>query len=52
LKRCVVAEPKHGEKWQAVSKAVENSHQPTESILKKVVIALAKEEKVAEDSKH
>jgi pre-mRNA-processing factor 6 len=52
LKRCVVAEPKHGEKWQAVSKAVENSHQPTESILKKVVIALAKEEKAAEDSKH
>ncbi|KAK2452037.1 protein STABILIZED1 [Trifolium repens] len=52
LKRCVVAEPKHGEKWQAVSKAVENSHQPTESILKKVAIALAKEEKAAEDSKH
>jgi pre-mRNA-processing factor 6 len=52
LKRCVAAEPKHGEKWQAISKAVENSHQPTESILKKVVIALGKEEKAAEDSKH
>lgn len=52
LKRCVAAEPKHGEKWQPVSKAVENSHQPTESILKKVVIALGKEEKAAEDSKH
>ncbi|XP_045789815.1 protein STABILIZED1-like [Trifolium pratense] len=49
LKRCVVAEPKHGEKWQAVSKAVENSHQSTESILKKVVIA---QEKAAEDGKH
>ncbi|KAJ1410619.1 Tetratricopeptide-like helical domain superfamily [Sesbania bispinosa] len=52
LKRCVAAEPKHGEKWQAVSKAVENSHQPTESILKKVVVALGKEENAAESSKH
>ncbi|KAG5524216.1 hypothetical protein RHGRI_031025 [Rhododendron griersonianum] len=43
LKRCIAAEPKHGEKWQAVSKAVENSHQPTEALLKKVVVALGKE---------
>ncbi|XP_021716471.1 protein STABILIZED1-like isoform X1 [Chenopodium quinoa] len=34
LKRCVTAEPKHGEKWQAISKAVEDAHQPTEAILK------------------
>ncbi|GFZ05692.1 pre-mRNA splicing factor-like protein [Actinidia rufa] len=52
LKRCIAAEPKHGEKWQAISKAVENSHQPTEAILKKVVVALGKEESSAESSKH
>ncbi|KHN36627.1 Pre-mRNA-processing factor 6 [Glycine soja] len=52
LKRCIAAEPKHGEKWQAISKAVENSHQPTESILKKVVVALGKEENAAENNKH
>ncbi|XP_021748892.1 protein STABILIZED1-like [Chenopodium quinoa] len=47
LKRCVAAEPKHGEKWQSISKAIENAHQPTEAILKKLVIALGKEEKAA-----
>lgn len=51
LKRCVAAEPKHGEKWQAISKAVENSHQPTEAILKKVVVSLGKEENAAENGK-
>ncbi|CDP02726.1 unnamed protein product [Coffea canephora] len=51
IKRCVAAEPKHGEKWQAISKAVENSHQPTEAILKKVVVSLGKEENSAENSK-
>ncbi|KAH9727047.1 TPR REGION domain-containing protein [Citrus sinensis] len=40
LNRCIAAEPKHGEKWQAISKAVENSHCPTEAILMKVVNAL------------
>ena len=49
--RCVAAEPKHGEKWRAISKAVENSHQPTEAILKKVIVALGKEENVAENGK-
>ncbi|XP_031482456.1 protein STABILIZED1 [Nymphaea colorata] len=44
LKRCIAAEPRHGEKWVAISKAVENSHQPTEVILKKVVVSLGKEE--------
>ncbi|KAK7825987.1 protein STABILIZED1 [Quercus suber] len=52
LKRCIAAEPKHGEKWQAISKAVENSHQPTEAILKKLVVALGKEESAAENSRH
>ncbi|KAL3526997.1 hypothetical protein ACH5RR_011653 [Cinchona calisaya] len=51
IKRCVAAEPKHGEKWQVVAKAVENSHQPTEAILKKVVVSLGKEENSAENDK-
>ncbi|KAH7528301.1 hypothetical protein FEM48_Zijuj05G0058200 [Ziziphus jujuba var. spinosa] len=51
LRRCVGATPKYGEKWQAISKAVENSHQPIEVILKKVVVALGKEESAAENSK-
>ncbi|KAL3680864.1 hypothetical protein R1sor_023820 [Riccia sorocarpa] len=46
LKRCSAAEPRHGERWTRVSKAVENAHQPTEAILKKVVVALGKEEGV------
>lgn len=50
LKRFVAAEPKHGEKWQATAKAVENSHEPTESILKKVVATLKKEENLAENN--
>ncbi|KAI8548554.1 hypothetical protein RHMOL_Rhmol07G0281200 [Rhododendron molle] len=48
LKRCIAADPKHGEKWQALSKAAENSHQPTEVILKKVAVALGKGETFAE----
>lgn len=51
VKRCIAAEPKHGEKWQSISKAVENSHQPTEAILKKVLLALEREEDAAESSK-
>ena len=47
LKRCVAAEPKHGERWAAISKAVENSHLPVEAILKKAVVALGKEENPA-----
>ncbi|KAJ4905681.1 Protein STABILIZED1 [Raphanus sativus] len=38
LAKCVDYEPKHGEKWQAVSKAVENAHQPVEAILNKVLL--------------
>ncbi|KAG2297478.1 hypothetical protein Bca4012_003282 [Brassica carinata] len=45
LAKCLAREPKRGEKWQAISKAVENAHQPTEVILNKVLIALSKEEK-------
>ncbi|CAD6332718.1 unnamed protein product [Miscanthus lutarioriparius] len=46
LKRCVAAEPKHGEKWQAISKTVENSHLPVEALLKKAVVELDVEENV------
>ncbi|CAI9110615.1 OLC1v1010671C1 [Oldenlandia corymbosa var. corymbosa] len=52
LKRCVAAEPKHGEVWQAIAKAVENSHQTTEAILKKVVVSIGKEESSAENNRH
>ncbi|ERN19157.1 hypothetical protein AMTRI_Chr10g232660 [Amborella trichopoda] len=44
LDRCVSAEPRHGPRWTQVSKAIENSHQPIEAILKKVVVALGKDE--------
>ncbi|KAI6672736.1 hypothetical protein NL676_000642 [Syzygium grande] len=44
LMRSVTAEPKYGEKWQVILKVVENSHQPTKAISKKVVVALGKEE--------
>uniref|UniRef100_A0A1J3G438 Protein STABILIZED1 n=1 Tax=Noccaea caerulescens TaxID=107243 RepID=A0A1J3G438_NOCCA len=47
LDKCVASEPKHGEKWQAISKAVENAHQSVEFILKKVVAAMNNEEKAA-----
>ncbi|GKE71556.1 protein stabilized1, partial [Tanacetum coccineum] len=52
LTKCIAAEPKHGEKWQQISKAVENSHQPVEAILKKLAITLGKEEKAAKENKH
>ncbi|KAF5201590.1 Pre-mrna-splicing factor [Thalictrum thalictroides] len=48
LNRCTAAEPKHGEKWQAISKAVENSHLKTEAILMKTVVALGKDENAAD----
>ncbi|XP_010522629.1 PREDICTED: protein STABILIZED1 [Tarenaya hassleriana] len=48
LANCAVAEPKYGEKWQPIAKAVENAHQTVEVILKKVVVALGREENAAE----
>lgn len=39
IDQCVAAEPRHGEKWTQVSKAVENTHFSTEAILKKMVLA-------------
>ena len=45
LKRCVAAEPKHGEKWQAITKAVENSYKLVEALLKKAVVVLDAEER-------
>ena len=46
-KRCVAAEPRHGELWTRVSKAVENAHLPVEAVLKKVVQLIDKEEAAA-----
>lgn len=46
LTRCIAAEPRHGERWTAVSKAIENSHQSVEAVLKKVVVSLSRENAV------
>lgn len=43
VRRCIAAEPHHGERWTAVSKAVENLRMKTEAILKRVVGDMAKE---------
>jgi len=48
LQRCTSAEPHHGERWTHMSKAVENAHLSTEAILKKLVVALSKEEAMLE----
>ena len=45
LKRCVSTEPKHGEKWQAITKAVENTYKLVEAVLKKAVVVLDAEER-------
>lgn len=47
VRKCIAAEPRHGERWIAISKAVENAHIPVEAVLKKVVVALGKEENAA-----
>ncbi|CAI9109281.1 OLC1v1009073C1 [Oldenlandia corymbosa var. corymbosa] len=46
VKRCVASEPKYGEMWQPIAKAVENSHQKTESILKKVMVSIGKGKRI------
>ncbi|XP_071711129.1 protein STABILIZED1-like [Rutidosis leptorrhynchoides] len=52
LRKCIAAQPKHGDRWQPISKAVENSHQPVEVILNKLVVALEKEEEKAAATRH
>ncbi|KAK9822995.1 hypothetical protein WJX81_003933 [Elliptochloris bilobata] len=42
-KRCVAAEPRHGERWQRVAKAPVNAHLPLDATLKKVVADVDKE---------
>ena len=37
------AEPRHGERWQRVSKDPANAHPSSETILKKVIIDMDKE---------
>lgn len=49
LKRCVDADPTHGEIWTSVSKKVENWRAPKETLLKKAV-ARINEEKEAQDA--
>ncbi len=39
--KCVAAEPRHGERWQAVSKSLQSAHMSTEQILMLVVAGLA-----------
>ncbi|CAK9227238.1 unnamed protein product [Sphagnum troendelagicum] len=48
LQRCTSAEPHHGERWTQMTKAVDNAHLSTEAILKKLVVALSKEEAMLE----
>jgi len=43
VKRFLGAEPRHGERWQRVSKDPANAHQKPEVVLKKVVLDLDKE---------
>jgi pre-mRNA-processing factor 6 len=43
LERLKAAEPRHGERWQRVSKDPANAHAAIEAILKKVVADLDKE---------
>lgn len=41
LSKAVAAEPRHGERWQTVSKALDGAHQTTHQILMRVVEGLA-----------
>lgn len=43
--RCVAADPRHGEKWTAVSKNPANAHKDTEAVLKEVAAAIGREER-------
>jgi pre-mRNA-processing factor 6 len=47
VSRAVAAEPHHGERWQKIAKAVENAHEPVETLLKKVAKSLATAEAAA-----
>ena len=40
LEKCVKAEPRHGERWQHMSKALENAHRTTEQLLALTVVDL------------
>lgn len=46
-RRCVAADPRHGERWTAVSKNPANAHKDTETLLREVAAAMAKEERAA-----
>jgi pre-mRNA-processing factor 6 len=38
MAKAVSSDPHHGERWQRVSKAVANAHQPIDVLLRKVVV--------------
>eukprot|EP00824_Muranothrix_gubernata_P008289 TRINITY_DN20644_c0_g1_i1.p1 TRINITY_DN20644_c0_g1~~TRINITY_DN20644_c0_g1_i1.p1 ORF type:complete len:902 (-),score=169.07 TRINITY_DN20644_c0_g1_i1:931-3636(-) len=40
IRRCVEADPHHGDKWCSISKAVENSRMTTEQVLKQVAVQI------------
>jgi pre-mRNA-processing factor 6 len=40
VRRCVEAEPRHGEVWCRVKKAVKNWHDPVDALLKKTVVLI------------
>ncbi|EFJ11221.1 hypothetical protein SELMODRAFT_126445 [Selaginella moellendorffii] len=44
VERCKAAEPKHGEQWIRVSKAVENAHQGVEFVLGKVAAGFGRDD--------
>lgn len=39
----MAAEPRHGDRWQVVAKALQNAHQPLDVILRRVVAHMDKE---------
>jgi pre-mRNA-processing factor 6 len=43
LKRCVAAEPHHGERWQRAAKNPKNAHAPVDKILKLVTVDIEHE---------
>jgi len=40
---CVMAQPRHGERWQRVAKRLENAHKSTEAVLKLVAVDILAE---------
>ena len=43
MKKCVLAEPRHGERWQRTAKNPNNAHVPIDKILKLVTLDVENE---------